>query len=60
MANVNPAETAKFDKLAARWWGEPGLDARCIEVHRAPASDSAGMPRLAPRTRDGSRSNKGT
>jgi len=25
VTNADPAELAKFNRLAARWWGEPGL-----------------------------------
>ena len=51
---VHPDEIARFEKLAARWWGEPGCDATCLEGQAAPASARAWMAGQVPRTRDGS------
>jgi NAD+ synthase (glutamine-hydrolysing) len=39
--------------------GEPGFDASCVEAQLAPASDSTGTSRLAPRARDGSSDSPG-
>ncbi|WP_148667818.1 hypothetical protein [Mizugakiibacter sediminis] len=52
--NVSPDEIARFEKLAARWWGEPGRDAGCDESHPAPASARPWMAGQAPRAREGS------
>ena len=47
--NVHPDEITRFEKLAARWWGEPGSVATCREGQVAPASARAGTRRNRPR-----------
>jgi hypothetical protein len=49
--NVNPAEIEKFNDLAHRWWGEPGLSRAARQL--APVSARPRMAGLAPRTMDG-------
>lgn len=51
--NASDEELARFGKLASRWWGEPGRDARCVGSHLAPASARTGMSGPAPLARDG-------
>ena len=57
--NVLPDEIARFEKLAARGWGEPGSVATCREGQVAPASARSGMIVRAPRSRDGSPPDRG-
>ncbi len=52
--NLFPDEIARFEKLAARWWGEPGSVATCLEGQVAPASARSGMIGREARARDGS------
>ena len=49
--NVSPEELARFDKLAARWWGEPD---RPASGRSQPANGQPRMAGPAMRTMDGS------
>jgi len=51
-ANVDPAEIGKFNDLAHRWWGEPGLSRAARQL--APVSARPRKAGPAPRTTDGS------